>query len=77
MWQRRLTATVIDIEGGRTEVTFEAFSVVELPSPDRMTTVIREAACRATIDGEPGAGQFETHWVGTYLEHLVSAASKG
>jgi hypothetical protein len=76
MRQQRLSATVIDVEGGRTDVTLEAFGVVQLPSHNPMTTVIREAACRATIDGVPGAGQFETHWVGSYLEHLTLAASK-
>lgn len=70
MRQQRLTATVIDVEGGSTEVTMDAFGVVELPTHDPMETIIREAACRATIDGEDGAGQFETHWVGSYLAHL-------
>jgi hypothetical protein len=75
MFQRRLSATLVDVADGRTEVTLEAFGVVELPTHDPMKTIIREAACRATIDGEPGAGQFETHWVGAYLQHLTSAAS--
>jgi hypothetical protein len=35
-----------------------------------LQTVIREGACRAVIDGEPGAGQFETHWQGSYLGYL-------
>jgi len=35
-----------------------------------LQTVIREGACRAVIDGEQGAGQFETHWQGTYLDYL-------
>jgi hypothetical protein len=76
MRQRRLQATLIDVAGGRTEVALEAFGVVELPSGDPMGTIIREAACRATIDGEPGAGQFETHWVGSYLQHLVESGSR-
>lgn len=74
MRQQRLTATIIDTAGGRTEVVLESFGVVQLPSHDPMATVIREAACRATIDGVIGAGQFETHWVGSYLAHLESAA---
>jgi hypothetical protein len=73
MNQQRLTATVIDTAGGHTEVTLDAFGVVQLPSHDPMATVIREAACRATIDGIAGAGQFETHWAGSYLSHLGSA----
>jgi len=74
MRQQRLVATVTDIAGCRTEVVLEAMAVVELPSHDPMATVIREAACRATIDGDPGAGQFETHWVGSYLTHLMQAS---
>lgn len=76
MRQKRLTATVHDVSGRTTEVTMEAFGVVELPSHDPMATVIREAACSATIDGEQGAGQFETHWVGSYLEHLTAAVAR-
>lgn len=76
MRQRRLQATVIDVEGGRTAVELEAFGVVELPSHDPMQTVIREAACRARIDGEPGAGQFETHWTGAYLNYLVESGNR-
>jgi hypothetical protein len=74
MRQRRLTASVIDVTGATTAVTMDAFGVVELPTHDRMETIIKEAACRATIDGEAGAGQFETHWVGSYLEHLKTVA---
>jgi hypothetical protein len=76
MRQQRLSATVIDVTGARTEVIMVAFGVVELPTHDPLQTVIREAACHATIDGEVGAGQFETHWVGSYLEHLTSATKQ-
>jgi hypothetical protein len=76
MRQQRLSATVVDITGASTAVTLEAFGVVELPTHDPMATIIREAACRGTIDGEAGAGQFETHWVGTYLEHLKTVARR-
>ncbi len=75
MRQQRLRAVVTDIAGGQTEVTLDVFGVVELPSHDPMATVIREGACRATIGGEPGAGQFETHWVGSYLNHLTQSRS--
>jgi hypothetical protein len=37
-----------------------------------LQTVIREGACRAVIDGERGAGQFETHWQGSYLDYLAT-----
>lgn len=55
MRQQRLSATVIDVEGGRTEVSLEAFDLVQLPSRNPMTTVIREAAYRASVDGQAGA----------------------
>ena len=29
-------------------------------------------ACSAGIDGEPGAGQFETHWPSGYLQYLTA-----
>jgi hypothetical protein len=75
MRQRHLAATVIDVDGGQTELILDAFGVVELPTHDPLETVIREAACHATIDGEAGAGQFETHWVHSYLEYLTKSAS--
>jgi hypothetical protein len=73
MSQRRLDADFIDITGRRTHVTLERFGLFRLPSNDKMATVISEAACHATIDGEPGAGQFETHWPAEYLQHLREA----
>lgn len=70
MTQRRLAATVHDVAGGTTRVTLDVFGVVRLPTHDPQGTVILEGACVAEIDGEPGAGQFETHWQGAYLDHL-------
>jgi hypothetical protein len=57
--QRRLRATRTDITGARTELEL-----------DVLQTVIREGGCRAVIDGEQGAGQFETHWQGSHLDYL-------
>jgi hypothetical protein len=71
MRQRRLNATLFDVAGGRTELELDVFGVIELPTHDRLQTVIREGACRAVIDGEDGAGQFETHWQGAYLDYLT------
>jgi hypothetical protein len=71
MKQRRLEADLVDVAGGVTRLTMDSFGAVRLPTHDPMATVITEAACVATIDGEPGAGQFETHWSGAYLSHLV------
>jgi hypothetical protein len=74
MTQRRLEADVVDITGGTTRLVMESFGVVKLPTRDPMGTVIYEAACEASIDGEEGAGQFETHWSGQYLQHLIESA---
>jgi hypothetical protein len=71
MTQRRLEATVIDVDGGRTEVVLDRYGLVKLPTNDRMATEIWESACHATIDGEPGAGQWETHWSRPYLDYLT------
>lgn len=73
MIQRGLKAQLFDITGGVTELTMERFGVFQLPTQDKMSTVITEAACVATINGEQGAGQFETHWPSDYLQHLVEA----
>ena len=70
MRQRRLRATLTDITGAQTELELDVFGVIELPTHDRLQTVIREGACTAVIDGEEGAGQFETHWQGSYLDYL-------
>lgn len=75
MTQRSLRATVVDVGGGSTDVTLDRFGVIKLPSNDRFGTEIWEAACRATIDGEPGAGQFETHWPTAYLRHLIESGA--
>ncbi len=71
MTQRRLDAEVIDITGRSTHLVLESFGVVKLPTSDKMETEIREAACIALIDGEEGAGQFETHWPKRYLDYLI------
>lgn len=73
MSQRRLEATLVDTTGGRTQVTFDRFGLVKLPTNDKMATEIWESACEATIDGQPAAGQWETHWPSDYLRHLVES----
>jgi hypothetical protein len=73
MSQKRLDTTFVDIAGGRTEVVFERYGLIRLPTKKAMATEIWEAACDATIDGEPGAGQWETHWPSEYLDHLVES----
>lgn len=76
MTQRCLEATVVDVDGGRTEVVLDRYGLVKLPTNERTGTEIWEAACHATIDGEPGAGQWETQWSRPYLEHLVAGAAR-
>jgi hypothetical protein len=69
----RLDAEIRDVEGITTTLMLESFGVVRMPHGDRFGTIIIEAGCRAEINGEPGGGQFETHWPVQYLEHLASA----
>ncbi len=76
MTQRRLEATVVDVGGGRTDVVLDRFGLVKLPTNERTGTEIWEAACTATIDGEIGAGQWETQWSRHYLEHLTAGAAR-
>lgn len=73
MMQKRLEADVVDVTGETTRVVLDSFGAVKLPTRDPMGIVITEAACRATIDGESGAGQFETHWTGQYLNYLIES----
>jgi hypothetical protein len=69
----RLDAEVVDVEGETTTLVLESFGMVRMPHGDEAQTIIMEAGCRAEIDGEPGGGQFETHWPVQYLEHLAAA----
>lgn len=71
MDQTRLEATLTDVDGVATELVMDSFGAVRMPHHDPFGTVIIEAACRCTIDGETGGGQFETHWPLAYLEHLA------
>lgn len=73
MSQRRLEATLVDTTGGRTDVVFDRYGLIKLPTNDRMATEIWESACDATIDGEAAAGQWETHWSAPYLRYLVES----
>ena len=77
MTQRRLEADLIDITGQATHLGLDVFGVIKLPTHDPMSTVIYEGACTAEIDGEAGAGQFETHWPGPYLRYLAEAGVPG
>jgi hypothetical protein len=73
MNQTSLVAEILDVGGATTALTLDSFGVVKMPHDDKMGTIIMEAGCRATIDGEEGGGQFETHWPIGYLEHLSAA----
>jgi hypothetical protein len=69
MTSRTLHATLVDDTGTTTELRMERYGTVALPVGS--DTVLNEAACRATIDGEPGWGQFETQWPASYVAHLI------
>lgn len=70
MGQRELTATLTDERGGVTDLVMERDAIVRLPfGSDR---VVYEAACRASIDGESGYGQFEALWAQSYVERLLA-----
>lgn len=71
MTQRGLTAEIVDVDGHVTWLELDCFGVVELPTKDPTGTVCYQGACEARIDGEKGAAQFETHWHGSYLAHLI------
>lgn len=68
-----LDAEIVDVEGETTHLTLSSFGLVRMPHDDPFGTIIMEAGCRCTIDGEEGGGQFETHWPIHYLEHLAAA----
>lgn len=71
MSQRRLRAEIVDVAGDSCVVELERFGIVKLPSNDKLGTIIQEAACTANIDGMAAAGQYETHWQKSYIDHLV------
>jgi hypothetical protein len=70
MTSRSLRATLVDETGGQTELVLDRYGTVPLPVGS--DTVLNEAACRGSIDGEPGWGQFETQWPASYIAHLTA-----
>lgn len=70
MTSRSLRATLTDEAGGQTELVLDRYGTVPLPVGS--DTVLNEAACRGSIDGEPGWGQFETQWPASYVAHLTA-----
>lgn len=71
MSQASLEAELRDARGGKTQLTMERFAIFHLPFGS--DTLLSEAACRVTIDGEPGTGQFETLWPRSYIARLVNS----
>jgi hypothetical protein len=69
MTSRGLHATLLDEAGGETELILERYGSVALPVGS--STVLNEAACRGSINGEAGWGQFETQWPASYVENLI------
>jgi hypothetical protein len=70
--QRHLEADITTADGEHTQLVMERYGVVEIPVGGG--TVLWEAACRAQIDGEDGAGQYEAQWSRDYVDRLVKAA---
>lgn len=75
MSQDTLRAEIVDVDGGTCLLEMQRFGLVKLPTKDKFGTLIQEAACIALIDGVPGAGQYETHWQQSYLDHLVESGA--
>jgi hypothetical protein len=71
MSQHRLEADLVDARGSTTHLEMERFAIFHLPFGS--DTLLSEAACRVTIDGEAGTGQFETLWPRAYVDRLVTA----
>lgn len=67
--QRHLEAQLQLADGTATHLTMDRFGI--LPLPVGGSSLLWEAACAVTIDGEPGAGQFEAQWSRDYVERLV------
>lgn len=68
MTQVRLVATMRDASGQDTELVLDRYALMRLPFGT--DSLIFEAACRATIDGEEGSGQFEALWPASYHQLL-------
>lgn len=71
MSQATLEAELTDARGDVTHLTMERYAIFHLPFGSG--TLLSEAACRVTIDGEAGAGQFETLWPKAYVDRIVGA----
>ncbi|WP_250284653.1 DUF7064 domain-containing protein [Frankia sp. CiP1_Cm_nod2] len=71
MGQESLEAELTDAHGGTTHLWMRRYAILHLPVGS--DTLMSEAACQVTIDGEAGAGQFETLWPRGYLKRLVDA----
>jgi hypothetical protein len=71
MTSRTLQGELFDEAGGVTELQLVRFSSVRLPAGPG--TVVQEAACSGTINGEPASGHLETLWPSGYLEHLIAS----
>lgn len=69
MGQTHLIADLIDARGSTTHLEMERYAIFHLPFGS--DTLLSEAACRVSIDGTPGVGQFETLWPAGYIERLV------
>lgn len=75
MSQDTLHAEITDVDGGICVLDLQRFGLVKLPTKDKFGTLIQEAACIGSIDGAAAAGQYETHWQQSYLDHLVESGA--
>jgi len=77
MTQRSIVVEITDIRGGICALEMERFGLVKLPTGGRYATMIMEAACAASIDGQAAAGQFECQWPVAYLDNLIELNKQG
>lgn len=70
MDQTTLVADLVDASGRTTHLEMERYALFKLPFGS--DTLLTEAACRVSIDGAPGVGQFETLWPASYIDRLVA-----
>ncbi|QDO96401.1 hypothetical protein FNB15_03505 [Ferrovibrio terrae] len=72
MTQRSLRLDIADTVGNTCVLEMNRFGIMKLPAGGRHPTMIMEAACTASIDGQLAAGQYETFWPQTYLDRLIA-----
>jgi hypothetical protein len=72
MTQRALRLDIADTMGNACVLEMQRFGLAKLPAGGRYATMIMEAACTASIDGQVASGQYETFWPKAYLDRLMA-----